>query len=478
LVGSRKIVGLCKQTKPPIYRCKEKEMSAKSITETEQPETIVDNLSEAPIAPPSQDAVEMNKLAMLKAKKQTKQMEQKQAQPERKERSIKFGVVGSGQAGSRLAEAFGKLGYDAVAINTAMQDLKNISLDDSNKLLLDYSLGGAAKELEIGKAAAEMHRSAIAQLVSDKLSTSQINLLCLSLGGGSGAGSCETMVEVLSETGKPLAVITILPMDTEDAQTKQNALETLAKLTHLAQSKKIANLIVVDNAKLERIYQGVGQMDFFGVANKAIVEPIDAFNTLSSMPSSVKPLDAMEWGKLFTDGEGLTVYGEMSVDNFREDTGLAEAVINNLDGNLLAGGFDLKQAKYVGVIFTANKDVWQAIPSSSINYAMAMINETCGSPKAVFKGIYTVEMPENAVKVYSMYSGLALPQGRIEQLKKDAKELSLKTKAKDEQRNLALKLDTGTEENVSAAQKVRDKIHDAKSAFGKLKQNAVQDRRK
>ena len=61
-----------------------------------------------------------------------------------KERSLVLGVLGSGQAGSRLAEAFYKLGYDSVAVNTAMQDLKFIDIPDSNKLLLEYGLGGAA----------------------------------------------------------------------------------------------------------------------------------------------------------------------------------------------------------------------------------------------------------------------------------------------------------------------------------------------
>src|SRR3990167_7028294 len=37
--------------------------------------------------------------------------------------SIKIGVTGSGQAGSRLAETFYNLGYLAIAINTARQDL-------------------------------------------------------------------------------------------------------------------------------------------------------------------------------------------------------------------------------------------------------------------------------------------------------------------------------------------------------------------
>lgn len=453
-------------------------MPATSITEKGQKEEVVDDVSNAEVKT-SSDVIDPSKLAALKAKSQAKQQESKMAAKivSSKERSLVLGVLGSGQAGSRIAEAFYKLGYDAVAVNTAMQDLKFIDIPDSNKLLLEYGLGGAAKEVEIGKAAAESHRGEIMQLVNDKLAGSQVNLLCLSLGGGSGAGSCETLVDLLSSLGKPLVVITVLPMDTEDAQTKANALETLSKLATLTRSKKVNNLIVVDNAKIEAIYQNVSQVDFYGVANKAIVETINVFNTLSSMPSSVKGLDPMEWGKLFTDGEGLTVYGELTVDNFAEETAIAEAVVNNLNGNLLAGGFDLKQSRYVGVIIAANKDVWAKIPSSSITYAMAMVNDQCGTPKGVFKGIYTVESPDPVVKVYSMFAGLGLPESRVTQLKKDAQELTQNVKGKDEQRNLSLQLDTGTNETVSAAQKIKEKIAAKSSAFGKLVGGVV-DRRK
>jgi cell division GTPase FtsZ len=462
-------------------------MSAKSITEYTEEEKIMDDISANKVRSP-ESAVDMEKLAALKAKSLQKQEELKQEETKqeskmaakivsKKDRSLNLGVLGSGQAGSRLAEAFYKLGYDAVVVNTAMQDLKFIDVPDSNKLLLEYGLGGAAKEVEIGKAAAEAHRGEIGQLLSDKLAGSQVNVLCLSLGGGSGAGSCETLVDIMSNIGKPLVVMTVLPMDTEDAQTKANALETLSKLAKLTQTKKVNNLIVVDNAKIEAIYHNISQVDFYGVANKAIVETLDIFNTLSSMPSSVKGLDPMEWGKLFTDGEGLTVYGELTVDNFVEETAIAEAVVNNLNGNLLAGGFDLKQSRYVGVIITANKEVWAKIPSSSITYAMAMVNDQCGTPKGVFKGIYTVESPDPVVKVYSMFTGLGLPDSRVAQLRKDAQELTQNVKGKDEQRNLSLNLDTGTNETISAAQKVKDKIASKSSAFGKLVGGIV-DRRK
>ena len=453
-------------------------MPATSVTEQGQKEEVMDDVSNEEVKP-SEEAVDASKLAALKARSQAKQEESKMAAKivSKKDRSIALGILGSGQAGSRIAEAFYKLGYDAVVVNTAMQDLKFIDIPDSSKLLLEYSLGGAAKEIEIGRAAAELHRGDILQLVNEKLQGSQVNVLCLSLGGGSGAGSCETLVDILSSLGKPLVVMTVLPMDTEDAQTKSNALETLSKLARLTQTKKVNNLIVVDNAKIEAIYQDVAQMDFYGIANKAIVEPVDIFNTLSSMPSAVKGLDPMEWGKLFTDGEGLTVYGELTVSNFAEDTAIAEAVVNNLNGNLLAGGFDLKQSRYVGIIITANKETWAKIPSSSITYAMAMVNDQCGSPKGVFKGIYTVESPDPVVKVYSMFSGLGLPESRVTQLKKDSAALTESVKGKDERRNLSLNLDTGVNETVDAAKKVKEKIAAKSSAFGKLVGGVV-DRRK
>ncbi len=453
-------------------------MSATSITEENKPENVVDNISTAEVKA-SEDTIDTNKLAALKAKSQAKQQESKMAAKivAPKERSLQVGVLGSGQAGSRIAESFYKLGYQACVVNTALQDLKFIDIPDSNKLLLEYGLGGAAKEIEIGKAAAETHRGQIAQLVNDRLSSAQVHLLCLSLGGGSGAGSCETLVDLLADMGKPLVVIAALPMDTEDSQTKSNALETLAKLSKLTQSKRVSNLIVVDNAKIETIYHNVSQVDFYGVANKAIVDPIDAFNTLSSMPSSTKALDPMEFSKLFIDGEGLSVYGEFTVDNYQEDTAIAEAVINNLSGNLLASGFDLKQSKYVGFMVVANKEVWSKIPASSINYASSMINDLCGTPKGVFKGMYVVDSAADTVKVYSMFSGLGLPNSRVEQLKAETKELQSKVKDKDDSRNLTLNLDTGVNETVSAAQKIKDKIAAKSSSFGKLVTGLV-DRRK
>lgn len=457
-------------------------MTATSKTEMEEKnmtEEVKDDVSDLEVKQP-EAPVDEKKLAALKAKSAAKAQESKMAVKivAKKERSLNFGIVGSGQCGSRLAEAFYNLGYDAVVCNTTLVDLKGISIPDANKLLLEQHIGGAAKELLIGESAAQSYKGEILQLVNDKLGASQVNIFCTSLGGGSGAGSAETMVEILNEVGKPVICVVALPMDSEDLQTKSNALTTLSKLASLAQSNKISNLIVVDNAKLESIYADVSPLNFFNVANKAIVEPLDIFNTLSSTPSATKGLDEAEFTKLLLGTSGLTVYGELVVENFEEDTALAEAVINNLNGNLLAGGFDLKQTAYAGVLFCANKSVWEKIPASSLNYAMSIVQDQCGSPKNVFRGVYETNSPENVVKVYSMFSGLLLPDTRIDQLKAETKELNQKAKVKDENRSLSLKIDTGTEENVSAAQRIKDKIANKGSSFGKLMGGGKIDRRK
>lgn len=416
-----------------------------------------------------------DKLAKLKAKLASQKKEETKP---KKQHSINFGVIGSGQMGSRLAEAFYKLGYDCLAVNTASQDLAGIQIPDSNKLLLQNAFGGCAKELSLGKEAAEMHRDQIASLVNTQLADAQSLIFATSLGGGSGAGSCETIIDILAETGKPICVIAALPMESDDAQTKANALQTLSKLAKYAQDQKIHNCVIVDNAKIEAIYHDVGQMEFFNVANKAIVEPIVAFNTYSSKPSNVKSLDPTELLKLWADGGGLSVYGELTISNYQDETAIAEAVISNLNSNLLADGFDLKQSKYVGVIMVANDKVWKQISSSSVNYAMAMINDICGSPKGVFKGIYSSnDITDDVVKIYSMFSGMGLPTSRIEALKKDTQELNRNNKEKDVQRNLALNLDTGTDNTISKVQEIKNKIASKGSVFGKMTGGIV-DRRK
>lgn len=400
---------------------------------------------------------------------------------EKKRRSLEFGVIGLGQGGSRLAEEWHRLGYLAVCANTTSQDLEYIQLPGENKLLLEYTIGGAAKDLDIGLAAAEANRDGLNALVRTKLESAQIFVVCTSLGGGSGAGSVPVVVDLLSPLGKPIVVMAILPMNSDDATTKANSLETLSKLSKLVKNKQVCNLIVADNAKIEGVFHNVGQLDFFKTANRAIVETVDAFNVMSTWPSFEKPIDAQEWAKILVDGEGLSLYGSTTVGNFADsDVAIAEAVMNNLEGNLLAGGFDLSSAKYGGVIFAANKAVWEQVPASSVNYAMSLIREMSnGSVEATFKGLFVDEsMEENVIKILSFFSGLGLPTPRVTELQEQAKAELEKTKQRAQERAANLTLESGVSETMSEAEKVKQLIQKKSSSFTKNFGVDVKDMRK
>ena len=285
--------------------------------------------------------------------------------------SYKFGIIGCGHAGSRLAEVFYGLGYQAIALNTATQDLAYINIPEENKLFMDIGIQGAAKDLTRGEEAAEAYREKIQGLIYDKLGASQILIVCSSTAGGSGAGSLSTIIEMLQAIGKPIIILAVLPMVSEDAQAKSNALETVSKLGKFVKEGKAHNLILVDNARIEAIHCGVGQMEFYKVANKSVVEPLHTMNLYSTRPSDVKPIDSAEFATLLLNGEGLSIYGQMTVTDYEEDVAISAAVMNGLQENLLASGFDLKQAKMIGIFMIANKSVWSKIPAGQVDFAMA-----------------------------------------------------------------------------------------------------------
>jgi len=382
--------------------------------------------------------------------------------------SLKFGVIGCGHAGSRLAQSFYELGYAAIAINTATQDLTCIKLPEENKLFMDTGLNGAAKDLTRGYDAAETYGSKIQELINDKLSDSQVLIITTSTGGGTGAGSIPVVVELAAATGKPVVIIGALPMVTEDVKTKSNSLETLQKLSGYIASGKVQSFILVDNGKIENIYSGIGQMEFYGIANKAIVEPLDVFNEYSMKPSSFKALDSAEFATLLLNSGGISTMGQILIKEYEGELAISQAIMQSLKNSVLVEGIDLSKAKNVGYMILANKKVWESIPAGAINYANALINDIFNNPECTYKGIYETGNKEDVVRIYTFISGLGLPEERISGLKKEIDAQQLNIKSKDVERVNQLKVDLGKDKTVSNVDEIKARISQMLSGLGKL----------
>jgi cell division GTPase FtsZ len=450
---------------------KETEPNSKPKTDEEIQEensTLLAAISEKPPEEKVERKVDTEKLAALKAKLAEKNKAETilEAPPERKV-SIKMGVIGIGQAGSRIAEEFCRLGYDAGVINTSAQDLAYINVGQEQKLLLEGSLGGTGKDLDLGRAIFEQNEEQLATFVEAVADGNDMLYLAISGGGGTGSSSVDTMIPLLFSLGMPVGVIYVLPKATEDSQSKKNSIETLARLAKMTASNMISSLVVVDNARIEQIYGGLSQSQFWSTANSAIVEPINLFNTLTSQPSKFTSLDPSDFGKIISCGD-CSVYGVVEVENYTEETALAEAVMGSLNSNMLAEGFDLNQTRTGGVIILGSEEALNKLPALNIDYCFSVISEATNGAN-IYQGIYAIDgMDDDTVKIYSWFAGLGLPQDRIENLKKESKAQASVLADKEKMRASAMTLDLGEDKVASVKDQIERKIKNKNSGFNKL----------
>jgi tubulin-like protein CetZ len=380
--------------------------------------------------------------------------------------SIKMAVIGVGQAGSRIAEQFYKNEYDAGVINTSMQDLKYIDIIDTNKLCLSGTLGGTGKDLDLGREIFAQSKEQIRDFCARIVEGNHMVYLACSGGGGTGSSSVETMVGLLAEFGMPVGVIYILPKSTEDAQSKKNSIESLARLAKMTSNDTISSLVIVDNARIENIYGGLSQAQFWDAANKAIVDPLIMFNSLTYQPSKYTSLDPSDFGKIISCGD-CSVYGMVEVENYEDETGLAQAAVTALSSSMLAEGFDLSQTRTGGVIIVGNEKVLSSIPSINIDYCFHTISGITGGA-SIYQGVYSVDDDFDGIRIYSWFAGLGLPQSRIEILKREGKEATQAALNKNTSRVSNMNIDMDMDNVKNLKDEIHRKMEAKKTGFGKL----------
>lgn len=391
-----------------------------------------------------------------------------------KKRSLQFGAVGVGQAGSKIAEQFYKFGYISCAINTAKQDLTLIAMPEENKLHIDYALGGAGKDLALGEQAImsgmEDIDAMLIRIFEDKVDNI---ILSIGLGGGSGAGSVIPMIDAIGRLGLPVIVLCALPMANEGSLAKSNAIKTLDKLAQAAvnNSQLIQTLIVVDNSRIEEIYPQVSASKFWEVANFDIANTLHTFNTLTACDSKFASLDPTDFVKILTAGN-CTIYGKIEIpvkivdgELVMDEGELARAVTKNVEKGLLAEGFNVAETTRAGAIITANERVLGLIPAMNINYAMDALTEALGGA-SLFTGIYEEDSDKEVMTVYTILSGIGLPRDRVDRLLREADaDLQLiENKQADKSKMQVFVQDRTVEREKSGYQKMKDR----NTSFGKL----------
>lgn len=336
----------------------------------------------------------------------------------------RIGIIGAGQAGSRVAESFYKLGYRRVCVvNTASQDLADIDIPQENKFLMDIGLGGAGKDPKKGKeAASKCHNDIYDLMVRCFGRDIDRVLVCIGAGGGTGTGSVLEIVEISREyletlriEGTNVGVIASLPKTGEGKLVNKNAHGVLTSLFRLVEEKAISPLVVIDNSKISELYPKLAVTKFWDTANRNISGLFHLFNDIATRDNGIVAFDRADLKSLLDSG--IVTFGATPIKDVEADTAISKAVRGNLQKNVLVGDIDLTKASVAGCVFIGGQKVLDGMPEENLEHGFEQLSRILkGGNATVHRGVYTAAM--KGLVVYTILGGLGVPEVRMKEIAK------------------------------------------------------------
>jgi len=344
---------------------------------------------------------------------------QKEEVQDKVDGAFKFAFIGAGQGGSRIAEIFHKLGYRKIAvINTAQQDLNTIKVD--HKLCIGD--GGAGKNPDVAQEKFEARKEDVLDFIRDNLGDGiDRYFICAGAGGGTGAGTIMPLIETASNLQKlqkasteKVGVILALPKISEGTKVNANAYKVLEEVYDAVESGMVSPLIVVDNEKINKLYPGLGVAQFWQTANMSIAGLFHLFNNTATKDSSYSAFDTNDYKQVLDSG--MIVFGATQIAKWDGPSDIAQAVRDNLKGNVLSGGVDLSTGTSAGVIMIGGNEVLNNVPQEYLDRAFEQFTRMLSDDSVVHRGIYSGN--KDNLTAYTMIGGIGRPLEKLEELKR------------------------------------------------------------
>lgn len=348
-----------------------------------------------------------------------------------------FAWIGSGQGGGRIAKAFYDRGYKkCIAVNTSKQDLSVLDIPEAQKLLLDIGEEGAGKDMERGANATLKYKQEIFDLMRRVYGTKVDHIMvCIGAGGGSGSGSSLVLIDIAKKYmkfighDKPeerVGVVMSLPTRGEAASPKvsYNAYRVLRQIGAQAEKKEISPLVILDNARIEKMYSNLTVKEFWSTINSTVSGLFHIFNVLSKHPSQYTSFDPTDYATTLRCG-GVMVMGvsKLNVTNDKpapksaNETEISKSIKSNIDKTLLAE-IDISNGTFAACCAVGGKEIMENTPGlmDSLSYGFDTLSSLV--PNATFhRGIYEDEKP--SLRLYTLVSGLKIPTKRLDQFKQN-----------------------------------------------------------
>lgn len=217
---------------------------------------------------------------------------------------LKIKIIGIGGAGTNAVDGLklDDLGdVRLAAINTDAQALGNSPI--AEKLVIGRSVThglGAGGELDIGKAAAESDRDAIARMIADM----DLVILVVGLGGGTGSAAAPVIAEVAAKTDALVLAFATLPFSFEGARRKRIAEDSLGELRKL-----VHGLIPLPNDMLlQEGDENTSVLNAFSVADRWIGRGVNSLCAMLLKTGLINQ-DFSSIRSVFQNRGGKTIFG-------------------------------------------------------------------------------------------------------------------------------------------------------------------------
>lgn len=333
---------------------------------------------------------------------------------------FKFGFIGAGQGGGKIAEAFAQIGYARVgAINTADQDLDTVNVPKKFKFGKQQ---GAGKDRSVAKSAFSDQKEDIVDFIRESVGTDIDRIfVTVGAGGGTGAGVCSELVKVVKEyqntvkaTSPYVGLILALPKISEGKKVSLNAYETLKEACKLVEDKVVSPLIILDNEKINSLYPKLPVSKFWQVANSNISSLFHLFNSIVTKSSQHSTFDSNDLRTVLDSG--IMVFGMTPVPNLTNEAEISKAVRENLKRNVLCGELDLSTGKIAASVAIADEETLDKIPQEHLDNAFNQLNRTLQSGSTVHQGVYKGN--KSGLSIFTAIAGISTPQSKLDALLK------------------------------------------------------------
>ena len=332
--------------------------------------------------------------------------------------AFKMGIIGVGQCGNNLAQAFHRIGYRRVLlVNTAQTDLDAIE-DQIAKLPIDKQ--GAGKDPAVGKERVEARATQIRSgMLREFGEDFEKIIVCIGLGGGTGSGGGPTVVkiakEIIKERGgnpaKDVIVIVTLPNPNIDGPRQCfNALLAYGQIANLG-----VPMIVVDNAQVGSIIKAK-LADSWTPINMWIARTFHMFNAYANKPSDIGAFDGNDLNDIISRGRLL--FSAFRVTELKDKYAIGDVMASNLERSLFAK-CDLSTAVAAGCLLIINPKVGSDLSMEDIAPAFQELNRLMRPNSTLHRGIYIPDWAAQDRKknpdlfCYVMLSGMDHPNATL-----------------------------------------------------------------